>query len=104
MVMAVRLRCIVLDSRRIAYIVARSRRAIATSWDGKVGMTASTQREKLWREFFSDPSQWWDCRPEKVNVRYPDFKHKKAQGALWLGDGQNPPWVGENWPHCHQGL
>jgi pentatricopeptide repeat protein len=58
-------------------------------------MTAYNQRDKLWREFFSDPSQWWDCRPEKVNVRYPDFKHKKAQGALWLGDGQNPPWVGE---------
>jgi hypothetical protein len=26
------------------------------------------QREKLWREFFSDPSQWWDHRTEKVNV------------------------------------
>jgi hypothetical protein len=24
------------------------------------------EREKLWREFFSDPSQWWDGRPEKV--------------------------------------
>ncbi|CAM6019915.1 unnamed protein product [Sphagnum balticum] len=23
------------------------------------------EREKLWREFFSDPSQWWDGRPEK---------------------------------------
>jgi len=23
--------------------------------------------EKLWREFFSDPSQWWDNRTEKVN-------------------------------------
>jgi hypothetical protein len=22
--------------------------------------------EKLWREFFSDPSQWWDHRSEKV--------------------------------------
>jgi hypothetical protein len=22
--------------------------------------------EKLWREFFADPSQWWDHRPEKV--------------------------------------
>jgi hypothetical protein len=22
--------------------------------------------EKLWREFFSDPSQWWDHRAEKV--------------------------------------
>jgi hypothetical protein len=22
--------------------------------------------EKLWQEFFMDPSQWWDNRPEKV--------------------------------------
>jgi hypothetical protein len=46
MVMAVRLRCIILDSRRLGYIVARSRRVIATSWDGKVGMTAYNQRDK----------------------------------------------------------
>jgi len=51
------------------------------------------KREKLWREFFSDPSQWWDGRPEKVNARYPDFKHKKTQEALWLDDQRNPPWV-----------
>jgi hypothetical protein len=24
--------------------------------------------EKLWREFFSDPSQWWDHRSEKVRI------------------------------------
>jgi pentatricopeptide repeat protein len=42
---------------------------------------------------FFDPSQWWDCRPEKVNARYPDFKHKKTQDALWIGDRRNPPWV-----------
>jgi hypothetical protein len=23
--------------------------------------------EKLWLEFFSDPSQWWDNRTEKVH-------------------------------------
>jgi len=44
------------------------------------------QREKLWREFFLDPSQWWDHRSEKTNERYPDFKHKKTQESLWLGD------------------
>ncbi|KAJ7570944.1 hypothetical protein O6H91_01G141200 [Diphasiastrum complanatum] len=49
--------------------------------------------ENLWREFFSDPSQWWDHRSEKVNAKYPDFKHKKTQEALWLVDRQNPPWV-----------
>jgi len=24
--------------------------------------------EKLWQEFFVDPSQWWDNRPEKVRI------------------------------------
>lgn len=23
--------------------------------------------EKLWRQFFVDPSHWWDYRPQKVN-------------------------------------
>jgi len=40
------------------------------------------QKEKLWREFFLDPSQWWDHRSEKANERYPDFKHKETQEAL----------------------
>jgi hypothetical protein len=26
--------------------------------------------EKLWQEFFLDPSQWWDHRSEKVNGKY----------------------------------
>ncbi|KAH9540911.1 hypothetical protein CY35_14G031200 [Sphagnum magellanicum] len=51
------------------------------------------QREKLWRKFFLDPSQWWDHRSEKTNERYPDFKHKKTREALWLEDQRNPPWV-----------
>jgi hypothetical protein len=28
-----------------------------------------------------------------VNARYPDFKHKTAQQALWLNGTSNPPWV-----------
>jgi pentatricopeptide repeat protein len=28
-----------------------------------------------------------------VNARYPDFKHKKTQEALWLNSNLNPPWV-----------
>jgi hypothetical protein len=42
------------------------------------------KREKLWQEFFSDPSQWWDNRFGKGNAKYPDFKHKTTQAALWL--------------------
>jgi pentatricopeptide repeat protein len=37
--------------------------------------------------------QWWDGRPEKVNLRYPDFKHKTTGDGLWLDDNRNPPWV-----------
>jgi len=57
-----------------------------TTWGGKGGPTTADQRETLWQQFFTDPSQWWDCRPEKVTERYPDFKHKETQDALWLLD------------------
>jgi pentatricopeptide repeat protein len=59
----------------------------------EVGPAAAGQKENLWTEFFSDPSQCLDSRSEKVNVRYPDFKHKKTGDALWVVDNQNPPWV-----------
>ncbi len=70
-------------------------KALATSWGGKGGLTAAAvQIETLWRQFFSDPSQWWDCRSEKANPRYPVFRNKNTQNALWLYDRQKPPWVG----------
>jgi pentatricopeptide repeat protein len=52
--------------------------------------------EKHWREFFSDPSQWWDNRPARVvkkNARFPDFQHKKTLHPLWLNCKHNPRWV-----------
>ncbi|KAH8934384.1 hypothetical protein BDL97_18G080500 [Sphagnum fallax] len=55
--------------------------------------TSAGGKEKLWQEFFSDPLQWWDHRSDKVNVNYPDFKHKTTRQALWLDDPQRPPWV-----------
>jgi hypothetical protein len=51
-----------------------------------VPVVHAARNEKLWREFFSDPSQWWDHRSEKVNAKYPDFKNKKTKAALWLAD------------------
>ncbi|KAH9535065.1 hypothetical protein CY35_17G034800 [Sphagnum magellanicum] len=90
--MAMRQR-LTLESRCSGLIASCGHRALVSSWSGHVGEAASGHTEKVWREFFSDPSQWWDCRPEKVNARYPDFKHKKTQDALWLGDRRNPPWV-----------
>ncbi|KAJ7534255.1 hypothetical protein O6H91_13G086000 [Diphasiastrum complanatum] len=49
--------------------------------------------EQLWRRFFSDPSQWWDHRFDKTNARFPDFKHKKTQDALWIDARSTPRWV-----------
>ncbi|KAJ7558177.1 hypothetical protein O6H91_04G027400 [Diphasiastrum complanatum] len=49
--------------------------------------------EELWQQFFADPSQWWDHRSDKKNARYPDFKHKTTQKALWVDGRSNPAWV-----------
>jgi hypothetical protein len=40
------------------------------------------RREKLWREFFLDPSQWWDGRPEKVNRLLSQFS-----SCMWNSQG-----------------
>ncbi len=83
-----------LDSQQTGHIVTSGNRTLATTRGGNVGPTVAYPAEKLWRQFFSDPSQWCDCRQEKVNERHPDFKHKRTQAALWLDNRQNPPWVG----------
>jgi hypothetical protein len=38
----------------------------AVSYFSSCWLCAGNKREKLWQEFFSDPSQWWDNRFEKV--------------------------------------
>ncbi|KAH9542357.1 hypothetical protein CY35_13G001100 [Sphagnum magellanicum] len=81
------------ESCRLRHILTWSHRALATSSGGNVRAVAAGRIEKLWRQFFSDPSQWWDCRPEKVNSNHPDFKHKHTQDGLWLVDRKNPTWV-----------
>jgi hypothetical protein len=75
-----------LELHRLGRMVTCGNRALATTWGGKGGPTTADQRETLWQQFFTDPSQWWDCRPEKVTERHPDFKHKETQDALWLLD------------------
>jgi hypothetical protein len=49
--------------------------------------------EKAWNEYFSDPTQWWDNRGKKQNPRYPDFKHKTTNEALWIDSYKTPKWV-----------
>jgi hypothetical protein len=46
-------------------------------------------REKLWREFFLDPSQWWDHRPEKV-TEHQSCHSSPVNGAIAL-EGVNIP-------------
>jgi len=29
----------------------------------------------------------------QANAKYPDFKHKQTEKALWLNGSWNPPWV-----------
>lgn len=50
-------------------------------------------REKLWRRFFADPSQWWDNRANKKRSRFPDFVHYETKEALWIDCWSNPSWV-----------
>ena len=46
-----------------------------------------------WREFFRDPSQWWDNRSCKRNPRAPDFKHRVTGKGLWVDGWFTAEWV-----------
>jgi hypothetical protein len=41
------------------------------------------QREKLWWEFFLDPSQWWDHRPKKV-IEHQSYQSSYVNAAIAL--------------------
>lgn len=49
--------------------------------------------QELWKEFFADPSRWWDNRFNKGNPKLPDFVHKATKQALWFDCWHDPPWV-----------
>jgi hypothetical protein len=58
--------------------------------------------DALWREFFADPSQWYDNRRDKRTPNSPDFKHKtkktpdgKYNLGLYADDKKNPSWVAD---------
>jgi hypothetical protein len=36
---------------------------------GRFSAAPGGQRQKLWRDFFLDPSKWWDHRSEEVTER-----------------------------------
>eukprot|EP00250_Pteridium_aquilinum_P020196 c24737_g8_i1 orf=89-298(+) len=35
--------------------------------------------DSLWKDYFRDPSKWWDNRSSKLGPAYPDFKHKTSK-------------------------
>jgi hypothetical protein len=64
----------------------------------------SNDTEALWRDYFGNPTGWWDNRGDKTNPNAPDFKkkvdrnasadEKKNAPALWLnGKVPTPVWV-----------
>lgn len=57
------------------------------------GLTPEEKQVSTWKLYFTDPAQWWDNRRSKKSPRQPDFKHKKLNHALWLGNRHKPDWV-----------
>eukprot|EP00250_Pteridium_aquilinum_P020845 c24964_g3_i1 orf=2-1366(-) len=49
--------------------------------------------ERLWKDYFRDPSLWWDRRSSKTNPNAADFRHKFNRESLWLDAWDNPSWV-----------
>eukprot|EP00470_Lotharella_oceanica_P003978 CAMPEP_0170175076 /NCGR_PEP_ID=MMETSP0040_2-20121228/8212_1 /TAXON_ID=641309 /ORGANISM="Lotharella oceanica, Strain CCMP622" /LENGTH=253 /DNA_ID=CAMNT_0010416937 /DNA_START=272 /DNA_END=1030 /DNA_ORIENTATION=+ len=53
--------------------------------------------EEKWNDFFSKPDQYWDNRALKASgersPKYPDFKHKTTQEALWIDSWDSPKWI-----------
>ncbi|KAI5075015.1 hypothetical protein GOP47_0010976 [Adiantum capillus-veneris] len=65
--------------------------------EGDTGSNSSKKLDRnidlLWKDFFRDPTQWWDKRSNKVDPGYPDFKHKITKKALRIDGCHNAPWV-----------
>jgi hypothetical protein len=52
---------------------------------GSISAVAGGHREKLWREFFLNPSQWWDHRSEKeLNINpVREFTCRWSHSSCW---------------------
>ena len=62
---------------------------------GSSGSSEVEEDERLWREYFADPTLWWDNRLNKRNPRAPDFKHRVTRKALWIDGWYIPRWARE---------
>lgn len=52
-----------------------------------------TDLEQKWKDFFANPSNWWDNRTSKKGSKYPDFRHKTSGEVLWIDSFNSPAWV-----------
>ncbi|XWS67386.1 hypothetical protein CRYUN_Cryun04dG0002900 [Craigia yunnanensis] len=68
--------------------------------EGTLSHSASTEKgtetaASMWRDLLDNPKEWQDYRENKLNglvkPRYPDFKRKDGDLALWLDSA--PKWV-----------
>ncbi|KAI5083686.1 hypothetical protein GOP47_0003429, partial [Adiantum capillus-veneris] len=66
---------------------------LPSCWVSKEDRKVSRNGDLLWKEFFRDPSKWWDNRYNKPSPRHSDFKHKTTGQRLWMGSSNNPSWV-----------
>ncbi|KAI5060681.1 hypothetical protein GOP47_0025101 [Adiantum capillus-veneris] len=68
--------------------------SLQRSGEGAAGsISCRSCLESLWKDFFRDPSQWWDNRIFKPRLVYPDFVHKDSGLGLWLHSLRNSSWV-----------
>eukprot|EP00250_Pteridium_aquilinum_P005125 c15267_g1_i1 orf=428-1183(-) len=49
--------------------------------------------DKLWRDFFTNPHNWFDNRLRRRAPKYADYKNKLTKEGLWITAKWNPPWV-----------
>ncbi|MCO5580573.1 hypothetical protein L7F22_034442 [Adiantum nelumboides] len=58
------------------------------------GIAKAAILERLWTDYFRDPSKWCDLRRNKRNPKAPDFRHRATHDLLWTDNIRNPSWVG----------
>ncbi len=57
---------------------------------------SNSKKDQAWRDYFANPSDYYDNRVDKRNPKGPDFKHKQSGEGLWLGGTYPAPaWVAE---------
>ncbi|KAK8516650.1 hypothetical protein V6N13_080744 [Hibiscus sabdariffa] len=61
----------------------------------KKSFPTKKSKEEFWKDLVENPSMWWDNRLDKINgkvkEKFPDFKHKENDTALWVSD--LPAWA-----------